>query len=278
MKKSLNPSLRPAERKNGMKRETESFPSFSSFFSLTLLVVICDRKEGPKVKGIFKGRDATFNLLTFGKGTANSKILNYLGLGQTEKLILFSALSAEEAQDVLLKLSETLDLKRPGHGIAFTLPLVGPYESGNLEAISTEDENEKDENEKDENRDGDGGDDVTHRYEHTLILAVASRGYSQEVMDAARSVGATGGTIVHARGTAPAGTEKFFGVSIQPEKEIIMILALSEKKHDIMRAIVEKTGVGTPAGTITFSMPVNGVEGLLSLQPKVAEKLEEVQS
>ncbi|MDR1622907.1 MAG: P-II family nitrogen regulator [Synergistaceae bacterium] len=227
-----------------MMGEIESFPS------LALLVVICDRKESPKIKCVFKGRDTSFNLLTFGKGTASSKILNYLGLGETEKTLLFSAMSAGEAGKVLLDLNEALDLKRPGHGIAFTLPLDGPWETA--ETFSAE-------------NDKNGGDNVTQRYEHTLILAVASRGYSQEVMDAARSVGATGGTIIHARGTAPAGTEKFFGVSIQPEKEIIMILALSEKKQDIMRAIVEKAGVGTPAGTIAFSMPVSGVEGLLSL-------------
>jgi hypothetical protein len=221
------------------------------------LVVICDRKESHKIKATFKGRGASFTLFTFGKGTASSKILNYFGLGETEKTIVFSALSAEEAPAVLLELDEALDLKQPGHGIAFILPLDGPYESETLEKYD-----------KNEYIYEYGGDDGMHRYEHVLILAVASRGYSQEVMDAARSAGATGGTIVHARGTAPAGTEKFFGVSIQPEKEIIMILALGEKKRNIMRAIVEKTGVGTPAGTITFSMPVIGVEGLLSLQPR----------
>ncbi|MDR1977801.1 MAG: P-II family nitrogen regulator [Synergistaceae bacterium] len=232
-----------------MRHEIDSLPAGA------LLIVICDRKDSPKVTGVLKGRDTSFNLLTFGKGTANSKILNYLGLGQTEKTLLFSAMSAGEAGGILSRLDETLDLKRPGHGIAFTLPLAGAEEY---------DDNHNDNHNHNDN----GGNDVTHPYEHVLILAVANRGYSQEVMDAARSVGATGGTIVHARGTAPAGTEKFFGVTIQPEKEIIMILASSEKKQDIMRTIVEKNGVGTPASAVTFAMPVCGVEGLLSLLPQ----------
>jgi hypothetical protein len=251
-----------------MERETDSLLRWM------LLAVVCDRKESQKMTGVFKGQNTSFNLMTFGKGTASSKILHYLGLGQTEKTLLLSAMSAGEAENILSKLNEALDLKQPGHGIAFTLPLDGPYTNDATKTIPEGNEvarmsQENQENEKE------GMPRQLPRYEHALILAVANRGYSQEVMDAARSAGATGGTIIHARGTAPAGTEKFFGVTIQPEKEIVMILALIERQNDIMRAIVEKNGVGTPASAIAFSMPVCGVEGLLSLQPQMnAEKRE----
>ena len=106
-----------------MEHEIDSLPAWR------MLVVVCDRKEKQKMTGAFKGQNTSFNIVTFGKGTASSKILHYLGLGQTEKTLLLSAMPAGEAENVLLKLDEVLDLKQPGHGIAFTLPLDGPYTS-----------------------------------------------------------------------------------------------------------------------------------------------------
>ena len=242
-----------------MERESHSTsPSSPSSLdlSLMLVVVICDRGKEKKIMNFFKDRNATLNLLTLGKGTANSKILNYLGLGQIEKAILFSVMPSGETRDVLSKVDETLDLKRPGRGIAFTLPL--DEACVNLPAI-------------DRINQRDGGEQVEREFRHVLILAVINRGYNQEVMDAARAVKATGGTIIHARGLALSGAEKFWGVSIHAEKEIIMILAESERKRDIMQAIAEKAGAQTPAGAVTFSMPVWDVEGLQAFLPQTDE-------
>ena len=220
---------------------------------LTMLIVICDRGKDKKITVFFKDRNAAFSLLTLGKGTASSKMLSYLGLGQVEKAVIFSVMPDDEARDVLLKIDEKLDLKRPGHGIAFTLP-----------------EDRGDGEEKHEaGRPGQGEEqEMEQEFRHALILAVVNRGYNQEVVDAARTAEAAGGTIIHARGLPPSGDEKFFGVSIQPEKEVIIILAEREKKGAIMKAISEKAGVGTPVGAITFSMPVSDVQGLQAFLPQ----------
>lgn len=72
---------------------------------------------------------------------------------------------------------------------------------------------------------------------HELILTIINRGYADLVMDAAKNAGASGGTIVHARGTGIHEAEKFFGIIVQPEKEIVLILTEREKKNEIMTAI-----------------------------------------
>jgi hypothetical protein len=236
---------------------------------LKLLIAICDRKESKKITELFRDRGASFNLLTLGRGTASSRILNYLGLGQTEKTVLFSAMPSDEAEDVLERLDETLDLKRPGHGIAFVLPLDAPPGENVIRETNEKeaDESARDGARQDEGNE-DGGNGVAQESQHTLIIAVSNRGYSQEVMDAARSAQAAGGTVINARVFAPLGTEKFFGVTIQPEKEIVMILAGTPQKNDIMRAVAEKTGMGSPAGAMTFSLPVSDVRGVQPLLPQ----------
>ena len=44
---------------------------------------------------------------------------------------------------------------------------------------------------------------------YELIVVICNIGYNDMVMDAARQAGATGGTIIHARGTARKETEDF---------------------------------------------------------------------
>ena len=99
-------------------------------------------------------------------------------------------------------------------------------------------------------------------YSHEVIFCIVNAGFSDEVMDAARGLGATGGTVIRARGTANAEAEKLFGISIQPEKEIVMILVNSAIKNDILHALYKAVGLQTPGQGIAFSLPVESVVGL----------------
>ena len=111
-----------------------------------------------------------------------------------------------------------------------------------------------------------GGSAPDMNFQHELIIVVLNEGYSDFVMDAARSVGAAGGTVLHAKGTGSAKAEKFFGVSITEEKDMIYIVARSSHKADIMRAINENAGPGTKAAAICFSLPISSVVGLRTLE------------
>ena len=63
------------------------------------------------------------------------------------------------------------------------------------------------------------------RTEHELIFVIANEGYTDLVTDAARSAGASGGTVLKARGTGGSHSEKFFGFSIAEEKAQLDVLA-----------------------------------------------------
>jgi len=95
-----------------------------------------------------------------------------------------------------------------------------------------------------------------------VIFCIVNSGFSDEVMDAARKYGAKGGTVIRGRGTANAEAEKLFGIAIQPEKEIVMILVKKSIKNDILHAIYKSVGLDTPGQGIAFTMPVESVAGL----------------
>lgn len=97
---------------------------------------------------------------------------------------------------------------------------------------------------------------------YDLIITIVNRGFADNVMDAAKSVGAFGGTVINARGTGIHEAEKFFGIIVQPEKELVMILSESEKKNDIMTAICRDAGLNKEGKGICFSLPVENVAGI----------------
>lgn len=109
-------------------------------------------------------------------------------------------------------------------------------------------------------------------FEHEVILCIVNAGFSDDVMEAAREFGARGGTVIRARGTANPEAEKLFGITVVPEKEIVMILIPSNLKNDILHALYKAVGLKTPGQGIAFSLPVDAVVGLT---PEQTEKEKE---
>jgi nitrogen regulatory protein PII len=97
---------------------------------------------------------------------------------------------------------------------------------------------------------------------YEMIVCVVNSGFSDAVMSAARACGARGGTVIHAHGTANQEAETFFKITIQPEKEIVLILAPVKIKDAILHAIYKEVGLATPGQGIAFTLPVEQAVGL----------------
>ena len=97
---------------------------------------------------------------------------------------------------------------------------------------------------------------------YEAILCIVNEGFSEAVMDAAREVGARGGTVLHARGTANKEAETFFNLTIQNEKEIVLILVHEDIKDSVLSALYKAVGLQTPGQGIAFALPVDDVVGL----------------
>lgn len=100
------------------------------------------------------------------------------------------------------------------------------------------------------------------KHDHELIVCIINSGFSEVVMDAARSAGARGGTVMVARGTANPEAEKLFKIVIQPEKETVLIIVPSSIRDDVLHAIYRNAGLMTEGQGIAFSLPVDSVIGL----------------
>ncbi len=98
--------------------------------------------------------------------------------------------------------------------------------------------------------------------DYELILCIVNAGFAEAVMDAAYAFGARGGTVIQARGTANKEAEKYFKITIQPEKEILMLVVPAAIRDDILHALYKEVGLNSPGHGIAFSLPVDNVLGL----------------
>ena len=99
---------------------------------------------------------------------------------------------------------------------------------------------------------------------HVLIAAIVNRGFSSDVMNAARDAGARGGTVMHSRQIGNDEIRGFWGLSVQDEKEIVLILSDTENKVRIMQKISEHCGLNSDAQGIVMSLPIDSVIGVQS--------------
>lgn len=97
---------------------------------------------------------------------------------------------------------------------------------------------------------------------YEMVVCIVNSGFSEAVMDSARESGVTGGTVLNARGTANPQAERFFGVTIEPNKDMIMILIDSKIKETVLHNLYRDVGLKTECQGIAFTLPVNDVVGL----------------
>lgn len=189
-----------------------------------------------------------------GQGTVSGELLETLGLGSIEKSILMVCLPRCMAAQLLKKLRRELRLGDANTGVAFTVPMTGG--SGRfirlLEAL--EPEHRAQDRERSEAAMTESG--------YTTVLTIVDRGFSEDVMHAARSAGATGGTVFNTRRLVNEETMKFWGMAVQQEREIVAILTDAEHKMAIMKAISDHCGIRTEARGVVLSLPVDQVIGL----------------
>ena len=218
--------------------------------NIYLMITIVDRKSAKKYLELFQKNDLHIALTTLGLGTVNNEVMDYLGFESNEKTVLFLVL--HDTHWVILKkqMEKILKIDAPGGGISFIVPLSSVGGRKVLEFLLENNKYEK-------------GEETTLKDTiHELIIVIAEQGYTNLIMDAARGAGAYGGTVIHAKGTGMELAEKFMGISISAEKELIFIVTKTELKNPIMKAIIEKAGPKSKARAITFSLPVTDTAGL----------------
>ena len=219
---------------------------------LNFLFIVIDKAIRKKLEKLLHREALPVVLATPARGTATRRQLRYYGLEESEKIVVMTVADGEKTRDAFRSAKRELMIDIPGNGVMLAIPVKSVGGGKTLAYLTKNAAIDKSMPEM--------------RFDYELIMAILNRGYTDDVMDTAREAGAQGGTVIHAKGTGAAYAKKFFGVSLAEEKELILILAMSGAKSSIMRAIAEKNGPQTEAGTICLSLPVSEVAGIRRME------------
>jgi nitrogen regulatory protein PII len=210
-----------------------------------IMTLILSEHQCQKFVRIAKEKDIRSGIIVLGKGTVKSATLSLLGIKSQKKEVINILLEKGKAKEVLDFFAKELQLHEPSHGIAYTTPVItaGQIINNNQSTWNTVQ--------------GMEGESMFKK-----LTVVVNRGMAEDVMDIARKSGVNGGTIIHGRGTGSEFTTKFFGMDIEPEKELVMILMPSDLIGKVVNDLFQELQLGIPGNGILFVEPIEEVRGL----------------
>ncbi len=213
---------------------------------MQLLLSIVERGSAAKLMRQYEAFKITQHFQAFGHGTAASHLLDTLGFGTSERDILLSIAPKDTMRQLMYFLRDEGRSDLGAKGIACSLDLTALSAIYALGISRLEEMNP------------DKGEQLMEQgNQHTLILVAVNYGYTDAVMDTARACGAKGGTVIRARWAGSQTVEKFAGITLQDEKEILAIVASRKEQAHIMEEINRLHGLRSSPQAVVIGLPID---------------------
>ena len=155
---------------------SENRPQMTVQSAVEVVAAVVDVEQGEKVLRIYREEQAPVDFVCMAHGTARTEMLDLLGIGETAKAIVMCMVSRQTGVRLLKRLGRELEMRYPGRGIAFAIPITGIGLRWH-KLLTAADEEQKEVSRMHETEKNDGFD---------VVAVVMERGYTNVAMDAAR--------------------------------------------------------------------------------------------
>lgn len=223
--------------------------------AMELLVFIVNPDKGERVVKYARETGVLGGTILLGEGTVRNTLLRKLGLDNTNKEVVLLLAPKIIAKRTMETISNKKDLNKVNSGIAFRTSIGNVFgiterqvKLGNKTLNDVDESKEKVKGEKDNM--------------HQALIAIINQGQGHEVMEVAEKHGATGGTILKARGAGSAEAQKVFNIQIEPEKDILLIITDDGHANEISNGISEYLNIEEENTGVLFTVPLEETRGL----------------
>jgi len=206
-----------------------------------LAFVITNFGMGSRALKLAKSCGIPGGTIFLGRGTVQNRFLEFLGISDIRKEIVLMVTDSKLAKKGLSLIEEKMHFEKNKTGIAFSSSLTYYYGSHDKEKPSRKGE---------------------EKSMYNCIYVIVDKGKANEVVDSANKAGSKGCTIINARGSSIHETQTVFSMAIEPEKEIVMILAENEITEGIVENIKKDLAIDKPGNGIIFVQNVNQTYGM----------------
>ncbi len=209
------------------------------------------------------GAEGGTTLLAQGSGIRDKE--NILGITMLpEKELILTLICNEDMETVLEQICDSCQVQRPRHGLAFVLDVAGV--TGICHLCQLEEANNGTERGPEMETDSLEAAGNTAEKKHNLIVTIVNKGDSEVVLEASKKAGARGGTILFGRGTGIHEQAKLFGITIEPEKDIILTLIERPQTEQILESIIQAVQLDEAGQGIAFVLKVDRVTGISEIE------------
>ncbi|GAV26334.1 PII family protein [Carboxydothermus islandicus] len=218
-----------------------------------LIIAIVNYGVARKVVKASKESGADGATTIMGKGIGIHERMTFFGIPvEAEKEIIFTLIREEELDTVFQTIISSAQLNKPGQGIAL---IIDVQEVAGICHMCIPAETKKK---------SFGRIEMENNGEilYDLIITIVNKGDAEKVVESSKRAGAEGGTIISGRGTGIHEHAKLFGITIEPEKEIVLTLIERQKTKRVLEAIVNETDLNKPGKGIAFVLAVEKVAGI----------------
>jgi nitrogen regulatory protein PII len=217
-----------------------------------LLTLVLSENQSHKCVRFIREKDVLGGTTIIGRGTVSGTLLNLLGIKSQRKDVIHFLLKEEKSEEILDYFDEVLHLSKPGNGIAYTTPIISvvglPGQETNHEQVVTN-----------------NAQCLEGQCMFKKLTVIVDRGLSSDVMDIALKAGVRGGTILHGRGAGAELATNLFGVEIEPEKELVIILLPDSLVDKVVQALTKDLQLHETGKGILFVEPILDTRGLVEL-------------
>lgn len=209
-----------------------------------LLYIIVAYGKGSSILQFAKKNGVSGGTVLFGTGTVVSPLLELLDLSDTRKEILLMACESQMISSLSKRISEKFKFHKKHHGIAFSIPITNILGAHSCQCEPS-------------NTEGGQGDKM-----YNAVFVIVDKGKGNLVVDTARDSGSKGATIINGRGSGVHESNVVFGMDIEPEKELVLILSKVDTTDKIVDAIRLAHKIDEPGNGIIFIQNVSKTYGL----------------
>lgn len=219
------------------------------------IYTIVQRGRGKEIARLSRTMGALGGLSMEAEGTVTNEMMGLLGLESKEKTIVEVLSRREHTLPIMREIAKEFTMHKVGHGIAFSVPIIAAKGLNAMFRLRDKYADPVDAPEEVEEA-------SKMDREYVLITVIVKSGYADEAMQAARTAGAEGGTILHGRGMSIRENVTLFGVAIQPEKDVLLCVVPKEICQGVMNSVTLSVGLDKPGQGIVYAVPVTNVMGI----------------
>ena len=231
---------------------------------LAMMFAITGRQNAVLNERIYRSAGSNFQITIYGSGGASSEMLETLGLSSNAKCVSIGLIRSSQTGFLFETFTRKLRIgKGTGNGILFTIPLTSLVGTYSYKFLANQMGDVKMDDKTNKTAEVKNPEINFHIGKYDLVYVIVNADYVDTAINASKAAGARGATVINAKGSGSPEASLLLGISVQPEKAVILLVIEHQIKEAVMTEVAKVVGLSTPGQGIIFATSIDEAYGMV---------------